>query len=158
MVELLESENMKTITLLESLGLGDEAEKIILESDAQKRKEETYFKEEEIQWRQEKNKARKEFVEEFRKDKLNQHWESRINKKIPDKAQILKAKEMPIENIVKVNSAGFALCADHEDSKPSMYCKNNYAYCFTCGYKADVIALYQKVNHVSFWQAINQMQ
>lgn len=46
--------------------------------------------------------------------------------------EIQKAEQYPIEDIVHVNKSGFALCVNHSDRKPSMFCKNGFAYCFTC--------------------------
>lgn len=69
---------------------------------------------------------------------------------------IEKARNYPIEKIIPVKN-NFSLCLNHDDEKPSMYIKNNYVYCFSCGYTADAIGVYMKVNNVSFKQAIKLM-
>ncbi|MCK5347625.1 MAG: hypothetical protein KAR20_29655 [Candidatus Heimdallarchaeota archaeon] len=68
------------------------------------------------------------------------------------------AKEYPIENLIDVNRAGFALCPWHEDTKPSLYCKKNFVHCFACGNSGDSIALYQKLYDVGFREAVKALQ
>lgn len=69
------------------------------------------------------------------------------------------ARNYPIEQIVEVNRSKMARCAspDHNDSKPSMYVKNNYAYCFSCGYQADPIKLAMDVNGWDFVTAVQKL-
>ena len=67
---------------------------------------------------------------------------------------IAKAKEYPIEDIVTVDGKGFALCLNHSDSRPSMFCKDNFAHCFTCHWTADVIDVYRKVRNCGFIDAV----
>lgn len=69
---------------------------------------------------------------------------------------IQRAKDFRIENIIEVKN-GMALCVNHEDSNPSMNCKNNFVYCHACLYHADAIALYQKVKGVSFVRAVKEL-
>ncbi len=76
-----------------------------------------------------------------------------------DEYMIAKAQEYPIGDIVEVNNRGFALCVEHEDKKiPNMYCAGNFAYCFSCGYRASVIDLFMRVYNTDFISAVKQMQ
>lgn len=68
--------------------------------------------------------------------------------------KIARAEEYPIERIVTVNR-GMAKCVNHDDNTPSMNCKNNFAYCHGCGYHANAIGLYMKVNNTGFKEAVN---
>ena len=70
---------------------------------------------------------------------------------------IERAKEYPIENIVEVRR-GMAPCLFHEDRNPSMYVKNNFAHCFSCGKTADVIEVYQKIHGATFHVAVRALQ
>ena len=71
--------------------------------------------------------------------------------------KIEKAREYPIGRIIKINR-NLALCVNHEDHHPSMNCKNNFAFCHSCGYTADAIGLYMKVNQANFQEAVNALQ
>jgi len=128
----------------------------------------------------EKLKARKrielEQLLEEKKKKLNKmvkHWgnieekeellkeaeqiEKRLNSKITEE-MIEIARSFPIERIVEVDN-GWATCAFHSpDKNPSMYCKNNYAYCFSCKENADPIKLYMTIHNCSFVEAVNNLQ
>lgn len=69
---------------------------------------------------------------------------------------IARAKSVPISNILKVNSMGFALCPFHSDTHPSLkiYAKTNHAYCFVgCG-KKDSIDIAQTINNLDFKTAV----
>ena len=67
---------------------------------------------------------------------------------------IERAKEYPIENIVKVNKKGFALCPEHDDHRPSMDCRNNFCYCYACGWTGSVLDLYMKLHNTDFATAV----
>ena len=72
---------------------------------------------------------------------------------------IARAKEYPIEKLIKVNR-GMARCISgtHEDKKPSMNCKNNYAYCHACGYHADTIKILMDLENINFIEAVKRLQ
>ncbi|MFA5321194.1 MAG: CHC2 zinc finger domain-containing protein [Smithella sp.] len=78
--------------------------------------------------------------------------EGQIN---PD--MIVRAREYPIESIVE-SKRGYIVCPFHEDSNPSMWIKNNFGYCFSCGTYADSIELFMKVHGVGFVEAVKKMQ
>lgn len=71
--------------------------------------------------------------------------------------EIKRAREYPIENLLEVNKQGYALCINHVDTRPSMFTRGNFCYCFSCGYSADIIALYMKLNNCSFIDAVQKL-
>ena len=98
-----------------------------------------------------------------------EHWKKRLHKLFMEyKFTILRkpgnnritsdmigrAKEYPIKNIIKVNKGGFALCAEHDDHRPSMDCRNNFCYCYVCGFNGGIIDLYMKLHNVDFTTAV----
>lgn len=70
---------------------------------------------------------------------------------------VKRAKEYPIGNLVEVNKQGYALCVNHADKKPSMFCRNNFAYCFSCGFNDSAIGVAMKVWDCSFIEAVRRM-
>lgn len=82
---------------------------------------------------------------------------SKNNNDISDK-DIELARNVDIGNIIEINERGFAICPAHIDSHPSLYCKNNFGYCFTCGWSGDCISLYMKINNVDFVKAVKDLK
>lgn len=70
---------------------------------------------------------------------------------------IISAKEFPIGELIEINSAGFSLCPAHEDKNPSLFCKNNFVYCFVCGYTADSISLASKLWGTNFIETVKKL-
>ena len=72
---------------------------------------------------------------------------------------IVNAENYPIENLIEINSAGFAKCVNpnHQDNRPSMYCRNNYVYCFSCGFTANAIKLAQTIWGTSFVETVKKL-
>ena len=70
---------------------------------------------------------------------------------------IEQARQYPLESLIEV-TRGMALCPFHGDHHPSMGIKHNRAYCFACGWKGDSIAVYQKLHHTSFIEAVKALQ
>jgi hypothetical protein len=68
-----------------------------------------------------------------------------------------RAKNYPIDRIVDVVK-NKAICPNHEDTTPSMDTRNNFAYCYVCGYRADTIQLYRDINKASFSEAVKALQ
>ena len=98
-----------------------------------------------------------------------EHWKKRLHKlfmeykftilRKPDdnritSAMIERAKENPIGDIVEVNKQGFALCPGHDDHRPSMDCRNNFCYCYVCGWTGSVLDLYMKLHNIDFATAV----
>lgn len=71
-------------------------------------------------------------------------------------SEIERAKEIPIDQFIKVNKAHKAECLWHTEKTPSLhvYRKTNTFYCFGCGKHGDVITLVQKTHNLSFPEAI----
>jgi len=83
--------------------------------------------------------------------------QGKIQRELITPYMIERAKEYPIENLIDTQR-GFALCLFHQDSRASMYIKNNFAHCFSCGKTADTIAVYQKLYGGSFPEAVRALQ
>ena len=71
---------------------------------------------------------------------------------------IQKAKEFPLNQIIEINRQGFAKCIWHEDKNPSMFCKKNFAHCFTCDNSGDTIAVLMKRKNMGFREAVLKLQ
>lgn len=94
-------------------------------------------------------------------DKLSVEFDKTIGVKMKGKItdeMIARAREYPIENLIEVNSKGFALCVNHDDKKPSMLTRGNYAHCFSCGYTGDVLDVAMKVRGLDFTGAVKALQ
>lgn len=73
--------------------------------------------------------------------------------------EIERALQYPITEIVGAGRGDRRACINHSpDNHPSMSIKNNFAYCFTCGYTADVIGVAMKVWGLSFKDAVKKLQ
>ena len=73
---------------------------------------------------------------------------------------IARAKEHPIQHLVKTTGRrGNVSCPFHKDKTPSFQIKKNNTFtCYSCGEYGDVIDLYQKLNNVSFLQAVEALK
>lgn len=80
-----------------------------------------------------------------------------IKEKITE-SKIARAKEYPLDKIIEINRAGFARCIWHNDKNPSMFCKNNFAHCFSCGKSGDTIEVIMKLQGISFKEAVLKLQ
>jgi len=69
---------------------------------------------------------------------------------------IEKARQFDITKLIE-NKRGMALCFNHPDKRPSLNLKNNFAYCHSCGYSADVIKFYMDLNNVDFKTAVKSL-
>lgn len=70
---------------------------------------------------------------------------------------IERAKDYPIASLIEVDRAGKAKCINHNDKHPSMDCRKNFVYCYSCGYSADAIGVYQKIHGVGFIDAVKAL-
>lgn len=73
---------------------------------------------------------------------------------------VARAKEVPIENFLKINHAGFAHCPlGHTDKTPSLkvYRQQNKWFCFSCSSGTDVIDLIQKMESCDFITAVKKL-
>lgn len=67
---------------------------------------------------------------------------------------IMKARNYPIEQLFDNAYKGKVNCVNHEDNDPSMDIRNNFAYCYSCGWTGDAISAYMKIHNVGFKAAV----
>lgn len=86
------------------------------------------------------------------------------NKKPNDKritqVDIERAKQYPLENLltnIRHNKTN-CISGSHEDKHPSMDVRNGFAYCYSCGWRGDSIAVFMKVNTVDFITAVKRLK
>jgi len=93
--------------------------------------------------------------ENYRRKLLNE-FEHRTEKRdlTIDHFRIQKAREYPISELLEIDRKGFAHCINHDDKKASMYCKNNFAHCFSCGWTGDSIAIIMLQENLNFIEAV----
>lgn len=73
-------------------------------------------------------------------------------------SMIDKAREYPLDQLIEINRAGFAKCIWHTDKNPSMFCKKNFAHCFSCNKSGDTIAIIMQLEGLTFRQAVLRLQ
>ena len=73
--------------------------------------------------------------------------------------EIGRAKEVPIDSMVKFNQQNKARCIWHDEKTASLhfYKKNNYTYCFGCGKGGDAISVYMQLHNLSFREAVARL-
>lgn len=71
-----------------------------------------------------------------------------------------KARQYPIDNLIKFNTQGNAKCIFHHEKSASMhyYKDNERVYCFGCGKSADAIDVYRHLHNCSFKEAVKSLQ
>lgn len=70
---------------------------------------------------------------------------------------IERAKQYPYKDLLDVKRE-MAICPFHADKDPSFSVKNNFGYCFSCGWKGDTIAFYMDKMGASFPEAVKALQ
>ena len=73
--------------------------------------------------------------------------------KITD-ADIVRAREHPIENLIQAGPDGKVLCVFHDDTKPSATIKGGFYYCYVCHAWCDSIKWKMQVDKMSFVEAV----
>jgi len=74
------------------------------------------------------------------------------------KDDITTAKQVPISNYLKFNSAGFATCIFHNDDSPSLKLyPDNHAYCFGCFKRADTIDIVRQIHSCDLRTAVKMI-
>ena len=73
---------------------------------------------------------------------------------------IANAKQIPIDDIIDVDSHGLANCIWHNERTPSMkyYRDQNTVYCFGCQKYGDSIEVYRHLHDLDFLPAVKQLQ
>ncbi len=68
-----------------------------------------------------------------------------------------RARGYPIGNLLKIQG-GQAMCPFHDDHKPSLKIyRDNHAYCFACGQRADSIDVYMQLSGADFKTAVRYL-
>ena len=70
--------------------------------------------------------------------------------------EISLARQHPITDFIS-HKRFFAICPFHNEKTPSLYLKNNFAYCFGCNWKGDTIAFVMKIKGLTFPQAVKYL-
>ncbi len=71
---------------------------------------------------------------------------------------IQRAKQYPMSELLTTPIRGNVTnCIGHEDKNPSMNIKNNWAYCYSCGFRGDSISVYMRLNGVDFKTAVKNL-
>jgi len=68
------------------------------------------------------------------------------------------AKNYDWNKLIEVGKNGMTLCPFHSDKRPSMYIKNNYAFCFAENKSWDTIAFVMEREGLSFVEAVKVLQ
>lgn len=71
---------------------------------------------------------------------------------------IKKAQQFPFEQLIPVNRKFFALCPFHKEKRPSFYIRNNFGYCFGCGWYGDTIKFLMDSKNMTFKEAVKALQ
>lgn len=71
--------------------------------------------------------------------------------------EIEAARAYPLANLLEVKRNKMCVCPFHNDRSPSMYVKNNWAYCFSCGWSGDSIAVFMSLNNADFVTAVKHL-
>lgn len=76
-----------------------------------------------------------------------------------DASLLDKAKFYPINNLLKFDRVGNALCPWHNEKSSSLhlYRDSNTVYCFGCGKHGDSIDVYRAIHKCSFKEAISKL-
>ena len=71
---------------------------------------------------------------------------------------VARARQYPIDNLIKVNNDGFALCIYHNEKTPSMKVyEDNHAFAFCCGKKIDSIDIVMEKLNCTFKEAVKRL-
>ena len=84
-------------------------------------------------------------------------------KNMVDRAEIERALNYPFERLIEPRKRlrpgeFFSLCPKHNEKRPSLYVKNNWCWCFGCGYSADTIQFLRDRDNLSFPEAVKKLQ
>jgi len=72
--------------------------------------------------------------------------------------EIEKARDFPLEELVGPLAPGNKIiCHWHDDSKPSMWIKNNYGWCFVCQTWTDSIKWQMEMGQMAFHEAVKYL-
>jgi len=111
-----------------------------------------------------------EIVRVWKGERLNQldkeirKWEYLLNPEIKKSeitdSMIERARDYPFKDLVGTSRStkkDFILCPFHSEKRPSFYIKNNWGYCFACGWHGDTIKFIQEKEGLSFKEAVKRL-
>lgn len=94
-------------------------------------------------------------IREKQKSKCESELRARFGNNIKlQESKIPLAKERKFSEFIDVKK-NMAICPFHADKNPSFSVKNNFGYCFGCGWRGDIIDFIVKFKSFSFKEAIN---
>lgn len=72
---------------------------------------------------------------------------------------IERARAYPIARLIEVKRGNRTHCIspEHDDRNPSMDIRNNFCYCYACGFQADSIKAYQVLHGCTFPEAVRRL-
>lgn len=71
---------------------------------------------------------------------------------------IQQARSYPFEALLPDVKRDMAICPFHKERNASFYIKNNYGYCFGCGWKGNPIDFVMEKEGLSFKEAVKLLQ
>ncbi len=86
--------------------------------------------------------------------RLAKHGKELKGKITPE--MIVLAKEYPFTALIE-SKKDMAICPFHNDKSASFWIKNNYGYCFSCGWKGDVIDFLMAKDNYNFIDAVKKL-
>jgi hypothetical protein len=99
------------------------------------------------------------FNKELKKCKTELNFKNTGKDSRISQSDIERARNYPIENLLQNIERGKTHCISgtHEDKHPSMNTKNNFAYCYSCGFHGDVIAVCMQQYNIDFITAVRKL-
>lgn len=71
--------------------------------------------------------------------------------------QVARAKEVPIDSLIKVNRARKALCVFHKEKHASMHVYRDHVFCFSCQKADDSIGVMMVLEKIDFKEAVRRL-
>ena len=87
--------------------------------------------------------------------KIDNYFVKNISGRITS-VDIERAREYPFKDLIEVKR-DFAICPFHSEKKGSFYVKNNWGYCYGCGWHGDTIKFIQEIRGCGFIEAVKML-
>lgn len=97
-----------------------------------------------------------EFKEEMNQTDYKQKTKLKSLKSL-DKSMIERALHYPTDLLVQSPGAKIVKCPFHEDRVPSLDIRNNFFYCYGCGFKGDTIDFVMQKYGLTFKEAVKYL-
>jgi len=88
-------------------------------------------------------------------ERIQNFFRKEIPGQITD-ADIQRAREYPLKQLLGTTKDK-VLCPHHKEKNPSCFLKNNFGYCFSCGYTFDSIKYLQDRENIGFVEAVKRL-